>query len=192
MEIWKDIKGFEGKYQISSEGRVKSLPREYLSGMNYKNLQITKEIIFNPKPKKRTGYKTVLLYGDRRYYKLVHRLVAEAFIENPENKRCVNHIDGDKCNNRVENLEWCTYSENTIHAIEKGLRKDTNMRGVKGKFNKNSKKVYQYDKENHLIKVWDSATEATKFYNLSMSMVSNAANGVLKTAGGYKWSYMPF
>ena len=97
-EFWKDIKGFEGMYQVSNYGNVRSL--------NYRR----KKIIKNLKPSYTgTGYGVVAL-GNKRFY--VHRLVASEFLENPENKREVNHIDCNKENNRVDNLEWCTQTEN--------------------------------------------------------------------------------
>lgn len=121
-EIWKDIKGFEGKYKISNLGNVKSVYRT----INY---------IFNNKPKVRRifektlkksinkfGYEYVCLSDNCKTQKLkIHRLVAQAFIPNSENKPQVNHIDGNKQNNCVFNLEWCNNSENMKHAVKMGL-----------------------------------------------------------------------
>ena len=108
-EVWKDISEYEGLYQISNLGRVKSLPRK-----NSKRI-INKEIIkvFTKLP---NGYLKVGLSknGKTKYY-FVHRLVAETFIDNPENKPCINHKDCDKKNNCVDNLEWCTYKENNSY-----------------------------------------------------------------------------
>lgn len=100
-EIWKDIKGYEGKYQVSNYGSVKTL--------NYRRTGTARLLI----PKNDKGYLAVGLYknGKRKMF-LIHRLVAEAFIPNPENLPQVNHIDEDKTNNYVENLEWCTQSYN--------------------------------------------------------------------------------
>lgn len=105
MEIWKDIKGFEGLYQVSSIGTVS----------NFKHLL---------KPRVEFGYRRVNLYRTGSY-KLVfiHRLVAEHFIENPHGYPQVNHINGNKANNNAENLEWCTVSQNNLHAYRTGLRK---------------------------------------------------------------------
>lgn len=123
IEIWKDIKDFEGIYQVSTFGRIKRLSRktinEGLLGKN-KELQL-KEIILKPSTITK-GYKGITLTKDKkRYPKKVHRLVAEAFIPNPNNKPQINHIDCNKSNNNINNLEWCTNSENQKHAFKNGL-----------------------------------------------------------------------
>ena len=117
-EIWKDIEGYEGLYQVSTCGNVKSLPKVRRNGTG---TYIQKEKLLKPSNTS-TGYKKVELCkdGKRKSFK-VHRLVAQAFIPNPENKREVNHIDGNKHNNNVNNLEWVTSSENKLHAFEMHL-----------------------------------------------------------------------
>lgn len=117
-EVWKDVAGYEGLYQVSNLGRVKNLKRKvpYAKGMR----TIPERILQNHTNK--YGYVYVRLYKDAKGKNIkLHRIVAQAFIENPENKRCVNHIDGNKENNRVENLEWVTHSENMQHASDNGL-----------------------------------------------------------------------
>ena len=118
-EIWKPIKGFEGLYEISNFGNVKSLPRIKI---NNRGKQLTKERIMKPN-KTRNKYLNVPLTGEnhiKKYYS-IHRLVAQTFIPNPDNLPEINHINGDKTNNRVDNLEWVTRSENIRHAYNNGL-----------------------------------------------------------------------
>jgi len=115
MEIWKDIKGFDN-YKVSNLGNIKN--------SNFKRMNKEQEI---KSTKNSSGYLLVsLFYKGKRNRVMVHRLVASEFLENKENKSCVNHINGIKTDNRVENLEWNTYSENTLHAFKHGLMKNAN------------------------------------------------------------------
>lgn len=116
MEIWKDIKNYEGLYQVSNLGRVKSLDRKVKTGIKYNDYKIAKGKILKLN-QKRNGYLTVDLSKENKVKTItVHRLVALNFIPNPKNKEEINHINCKKYDNRVENLEWVTSEENKEHA----------------------------------------------------------------------------
>ena len=169
METFKDIKGYDD-YQVSNLGRVKSL----LHG---------KERILKP-CMTRKGYLLVNLYKDgegKSYF--VHRLVAEAFIPNPDNLPQINHKDECKINNCIENLEWCSASYNMNY--NDGQKR----RGVKKINGKRSKKVYQYSLDGVLVAEYPSTNEVHRQLGYSQSNIRTCCNGKLKTAYGYKWSY---
>lgn len=130
MEEWKDIQGYEGLYQVSNLGRVKSLERRVC---NHKNgaTRLIREQIITPTDNG-NGYKIVGLRMKRkRQSKYVHRLVAEHFLEKPSGKDLVNHIDYDKSNNAVTNLEWCTQLENVAYSAEHMKKPKTKCRPPK-------------------------------------------------------------
>lgn len=119
-EIWKHVVDFEGFYEVSNYGNVRSVDSIRMYGDKKKKFKgkLLKQY------SNKNGYKVVTLCVNKRYKKpLVHRLVAEAFLKNGENKKSVNHIDGVPSNNKVNNLEWCTALENNLHALETGLKK---------------------------------------------------------------------
>ena len=139
----------------------------------------------------KSGYKQVNLQKNKKTYgKLVHRLVAEAFIENKNNKKCINHIDGDKLNNRVDNLEWCTYKENAKHAWENGLQ-NSYLKGKYGKEHNLSKAVKQYDKNKNFIKKWDCISDAARKLKIDNGRITKCCQHkkYCHTAGGYIWEY---
>lgn len=164
QEIWKDIEGYEGLYQVSNLCNIKRLN----SGRILKQCKNT------------YGYLQVGLSkkGKLKMF-CVHILVARAFIPNPENKSQVNHIDGDKENNNIDNLEWVSQEENLIHAFKTGLRK-TNQ-------------INQYDLNGKFIKTYNSITEAGKPFlvisNRPNANISCAVRNKSATAFGYIWRY---
>lgn len=125
-EIWKDIKGYEDLYKVSNFGKIKSLERINQIG---NNKYVTFEKILKHHINKKRGYCQVNLCknGTRKLF-TCHRLVAETFIPNMDNKKYVNHIDGNKTNNCIDNLEWCTHSENINHAYRNNLISNTKKR----------------------------------------------------------------
>lgn len=163
IEEWKDVVGYEGLYQVSNLSNVRNRFNKVL------------------KPCYAQGYARVSLSKKESKIKqaLVHRLVAEVFIENSDNKRTVNHINGIKSDNRLENLEWCTYSENNKHALDNRLRKT------------NAKIVLQYTKSGEFIKEWNSTLEIERVLGIDRTNISCACNGRhgYKSAGGFKWKY---
>ena len=137
-----------------------------------------------------TGYLHVQLYKNKKpYTKTVHSLVAEAFIPNPESKTEINHIDGDKTNNRVSNLEWNTRSENQLHSIKHGLRKSSPNLGRFGKNNACSKRIIQCDLSGNPIREWDSISDAARYYGIRSSTISTCLTGRRPTMHGFVWKY---
>ena len=166
-EIWKDIKGFEGLYQISSLGRVKSLLKFYPR-------------LFNPTTNK-LGYGIVTLTKNKRsksFY--VHKLVAEAFIPNPNNYPCINHKDENPSNNCVENLEWCTYKYNSNY----GTRNER-ISKIKGR------PVNQYTLDGKFIKTYSCAPVAGRETHISRVNIWKCciSKEGRTTCGGYMWKY---
>lgn len=125
MEKWKDINGYVGLYQISSNGRVKSIHPRGGNRNGKGKVRTGKEHYLTPSLSTTGYFKVCLVKNHKKKDEKVHRLVATAFIPNPENKPNINHKDGNKTNNTVTNLEWCTQAENVKHAWSTGLRKMT-------------------------------------------------------------------
>lgn len=159
-ETFKDIIGFEGLYQISNQGRVKSLYTNKilklsLGGRGYYLVKLAKN-------------------GIKKTFS-VHRLVIKQFIPNPDNKGDVNHINGIKTDNRIENLEWMTRSENMLHSCY-----------TLGSL---IKSVIQMDLNDKILNIYTSINKASKENNISIGNISSVCSGKRKTAGGYKWKF---
>lgn len=181
-EKWKKTM-VEG-YEVSNLGRVRSLTREVNHWRGGKSLRKGRVLVLQ----KGQHYLHVSLNSRSRVYN-VHRLVAEAFIPNPENKKQVNHKDGKKHNNVVTNLEWVTPSENIKHAFKNGLLPKYNL-GNTGVLNPLSKKVKQIGQKGEIIKVWDSCRDVVRQLEIDSGSISRCCNGKKKTAGGYKWEFV--
>ena len=158
-EQWRAVEGYPG-YEVSNLGRVR------------KNGKLTSS------HRTRKGYWQTNLYKRRKQtLHYIHRLVAIAFIPNPENKPTVNHIDGNKDNNRVSNLEWATYLENNLHAIKNHLHRHY------------TRAVKQYDLQGNLIAKYKTILEASKATGVNTAGIGGACRGTYKKSGGYIWRY---
>lgn len=188
IEIWKDVVGYEGLYQVSNCGRVRSVERNVSvqrSGQKYLVHYESKVLI---PQERRHGYLSVCLYGrggNKRNFKQisVHRLVAEAFIPNPKNLSEVNHIDEDKQNNKLENLEWVSHQENCSTPT---LRKRHSER--QSKHPNFHKTLNQYTKDGKYVATYYSAREAQRKTGVGYSNISSAIKEH-RTAGGYYWCF---
>lgn len=187
-ELWKDVVGYEGRYQVSNMGRVKSLERKVWNGRGYGTVS---EKILKPR-KNKYGYLDVLLHRDgkaKRYR--VNRLVASAFIPNPQGLPEVNHINEDKTDNSLENLAWVTHKENINH----GTRTERQAEKLRGKkqteehVRKRSKPIMAIDKISGLIVEFSSSMEAERVLGINHSNITQCCKGRYKTVGGFQWFY---
>lgn len=162
-EQWRDVVGYEGLYQISNSGKLRNtkghILKVHIAHNGYCYFNISKNSVAKSKR--------------------VHRLVAEAFIPNPENKAEVNHKDGDKFNNHVENLEWMTKSENNLHAFRTHLRPPTN-----------EKPIGQYTLTGTLLNTYPNSHEAARKTHVCQGHICRVCSGKFQQLGGYIWRYM--
>jgi len=196
VEIWKDVPGYNGLYQVSNLGIIKSLPRNGTIG----------GILAGSVSKQ--GYKKVLLYSkNTRKDWRVNRIVALAFIPNPNNLKQVNHKDENKLNNHVGNLEWCSAKYNvnygTLPQRKSELRKrfrytliskkkmSESQKGIakRGELSPYSKRVYQYEKNGNFIKEWGSLSDIERELGYPHGNIGKVTRGDIKFAYGFLWSY---
>lgn len=192
-EVWKKIQGFD-YYLVSNYGRVKSLDK-YKRCVSRSGKEFTYRVrgkILKPIPRKMNQYLTYIQHtihenGKQRCVH-AHRLVAETFIPNPDNKPQVNHIDGDGTNNFIKNLEWVTGSENSLHAY-KELGRTAWQKGKYGEDAPSSRPVLQKTLDGKLVKRWGCGICAVREGGFDSGCISKCASNKSKTHKGYIWEY---
>jgi len=183
-ENWKDIVGYEGLYQISSIGRIKSLKRYKVGKERLKKPSIGRD-----------GYEYIMLWKENKVKRFsVHRLVASAFIENAEHKPEVDHIDTDKTNNNVDNLKWVTRIENQHNPLTavrvKNQIRHPRSEETKRKIGKRcSVPVFQYTLNMKFVKAYPSAASAARDTGICSELIRKCRRGFYKHAGGYIWTF---
>lgn len=168
-EIWKDIPNYEKYYKISNYGVIVSIPR---------NGTIMQEKVLKQYKDKYGYLKVILQKNGIKKNKYIHQLVAQTFLDNPNNCLYVNHKDENKSNNNVENLEWCTQKFNMNY----GTRNN--------RISKNERiKINQYDLNNNFIKTWNGFVEIKETLNIDISGIIRCCRNQYKTSNGYMWRY---
>ena len=180
MEEWRNIEKYEGSYQVSNEGRVKSIERKVPFRNSFRTIKERILKLIDDEDE----YKVVNLYKEgSKKMKKVHRLVADAFIPNPDKLPQVNHKDENHSNNNVDNLEWCDPPYNLNYGSRNARASQTSFNGKK------SKKVNQYTLEGEFVKEWPSMREAER-NGFDATSISNCCLGKQQTHKGYKWSFL--
>lgn len=175
--LWKAVCGFEGYYEVSDHGNVRSVQRTIRdkNGME-RRLRSHPMKITRTRGRSGDGYYVVnLRKNGKSYVMCVHSIVATAFLPNPLNLPTVNHKNGNKANNSVWNLEWASYADNNMHAIKTGLR---HPRGTA---------VLQIDDDGEVLAQYKSVCAASRETGIGRSMISHCINGRVALAGGYTW-----
>ena len=172
MEHWKEVVGYEGVYEVSDKGRVRSVDRVDRIGRKRRGQEI------KPATQK-NGYKFISINHDgKQKHALVHRLVAEAFLENADGLPEVNHKNENKADNSVENLEWCTHKQN--HNYGTGHKKSAEKQSVS---------VVQKNVDGEIVARWRSIREAARTTGAGRKEIGRCCNGKLRTSNGYIWEY---
>lgn len=190
-EEFRPVKGYEGLYEVSSFGRVKSLSRIVKSPIRNNPTVTRKERILKQSESDR-GYKSVTLQiGEMLNIMSVHRLVATAFLANPNNHPVINHIDSDPSHNVFLNLEWCTQSHNIRHAFKTGRKHapDWFYKSEFGRDNPASRQVIQMSVNGDFIKEWDCVSYIQRDLGFNRPNICKCCRGKINTAYGFKWKY---
>jgi hypothetical protein len=173
IEVWKDIDGYDGKYQVSNYGRIRSTYAE-----NKRRIVILKPMV------QKNGYLYVALWkNNKKKNKLIHRLVASLFVDNPNCYTEVNHKDENKENNMANNLEWCAHKDNINYGTCKQKISESKINHPK-----HSKPTYQYTTNGELIRVWPSAAEIERRLGYCAHVIGDCRMGKIKSAYGYIWT----
>jgi hypothetical protein len=189
MEIWKPVKNYENLYEVSNIGRVRSKTR-YVTNYDMNTKQYSKRLYIGKIIQgtiQKTGYKRIILSnGNIKTYKFIHQLVAEAFIPNPENKPCIDHINGRKLDNRANNLRWVTYKENNNYAQKNGLWKNVHF---------NKKPILNITTGQKYESAMEAARDIHKEIPTSkvesiMKNIKSCCYGKQPTAYKYKWKHL--
>lgn len=186
IEIWKDVTGYEGIYQVSSFGNVRSLDRIIYNSGSGKYCNTKGRLLSNNKTNG-NGYKIVSLnFNGSSKNQYIHKLVAKSFIDNPNDYPIINHKDENKSNNNISNLEWCTYKYNNNYGTVK-QRLSEKLKNNK----KTSKPVIAYYKNtNEFYKEFPSISEAARQLNCAVQNICDALHGKQPTVKGYIWKYL--